>query len=184
MSRIEHKLVLSGIQDQLLVRQTCLINKATKSSGITCKLFSTSHKKLRINKADCSQVVNRQQGLKRTLAHTTTDCQCSKGLQPQASRLRDELLFQGMGLFLVCLLLREQLYINPLGHFSNQAQSPPLLPALNRVPLHIYFYITRDLSGSPIVKELPCNAREAGSIPGCGTKIPHATEQLNRCCNY
>lgn len=69
MSRIEHKLVLSGIQDQLLVRQTCLINKATESSGITRKLFSTSHKELGINKADCSQVVNRQQGLKRTLAH-------------------------------------------------------------------------------------------------------------------
>ena len=33
--------------------------------------------------------------------------------------------------------------------------------------------------GGPVVKNLPCNVGDAGSIPGQGTKIPHATEQLN-----
>ena len=37
-----------------------------------------------------------------------------------------------------------------------------------------------DLPGGPLVKNLPCNARDAGSIPGRGTKISHAVEQLNR----
>ena len=30
-----------------------------------------------------------------------------------------------------------------------------------------------------MVKNLPCNAGDVGSIPGWGTKIPRATEQLN-----
>ena len=33
--------------------------------------------------------------------------------------------------------------------------------------------------GSPVVKTLPFNARDEGSIPGQGTKIPQATRQLN-----
>ena len=36
----------------------------------------------------------------------------------------------------------------------------------------------RDFPGSPIVKNLFCNAGDEGSIPGQGTKIPHAPEQL------
>ena len=34
----------------------------------------------------------------------------------------------------------------------------------------------RDLPGSPVVKTLPSNAGGAGSIPGQGTKVPHAAE--------
>ena len=34
-----------------------------------------------------------------------------------------------------------------------------------------------DFPGGPVVKNLPCNAGDAGSIPGQGTKIPYATEQ-------
>ena len=30
-----------------------------------------------------------------------------------------------------------------------------------------------------MVKILPCNAGDAGSIPGLGAKMPHATEQLS-----
>ena len=30
-----------------------------------------------------------------------------------------------------------------------------------------------------MVKNLPCNAVDAGSIPGQGTKIPHAVGQLS-----
>ena len=32
-----------------------------------------------------------------------------------------------------------------------------------------------------MVKNLPSNAREVGSIPGWGTKIPHAKGQLSPC---
>ena len=43
-----------------------------------------------------------------------------------------------------------------------------------------------------VVKNLPCNTGDAGSIPSRGTKIPHAMGQLNpctttrdpTCCNY
>ena len=34
-----------------------------------------------------------------------------------------------------------------------------------------------DVPGSPVVKSLPSNAGDTGSIPGQGTKIPHAVGQ-------
>ena len=37
-----------------------------------------------------------------------------------------------------------------------------------------------DLPGGPVVKNLTSNAGDAGSIPGQGTKIPHAVGQLSR----
>ena len=37
----------------------------------------------------------------------------------------------------------------------------------------------RDFLGSPVVKNLPCNAGNVGSIPGWGTKFLHAMEQLS-----
>ena len=37
----------------------------------------------------------------------------------------------------------------------------------------------RDFSGGPVVKNPPSNAGDAGSIPGRGTKIPHAVGQLS-----
>ena len=36
-----------------------------------------------------------------------------------------------------------------------------------------------DFPGGPVVKNLPWNAGDIGSIPGQGTKIPHATKQLS-----
>ena len=36
-----------------------------------------------------------------------------------------------------------------------------------------------DFLGFPVVKNLLCNAEEMGSIPGQGTKIPHALEYLS-----
>ena len=33
-----------------------------------------------------------------------------------------------------------------------------------------------DFPGGPVVKNLPCNAGDVGSIPGQGTKILHAVE--------
>ena len=35
-----------------------------------------------------------------------------------------------------------------------------------------------DFPVDPVVKNLPSNARDIGSIPGQGTKIPHAVGQL------
>ena len=37
----------------------------------------------------------------------------------------------------------------------------------------------KDFPGGPTLKNLPCNAGNVGSIPGRGTKIPQATEQLS-----
>ena len=37
----------------------------------------------------------------------------------------------------------------------------------------------RDFLGGPVVKNLPSNAGDLGSIPGLGTKIPHAAGQLS-----
>ena len=36
-----------------------------------------------------------------------------------------------------------------------------------------------DFPGGPVVKNPSCNAGDAGSTPGLGTKIPHATKQLS-----
>ena len=37
-----------------------------------------------------------------------------------------------------------------------------------------------DFPGAPVAKNLPSNAGDVGLIPGQGTKIPHATEQLSQ----
>ena len=42
----------------------------------------------------------------------------------------------------------------------------------------------RDFPGGPVVKNPPYNAGDTGSIPGQGTKIPHATGQLSPRHNY
>ena len=38
-----------------------------------------------------------------------------------------------------------------------------------------------DFPGGSVVKNLPCNAKDVGSIPGLGTKISHSVEQLSQC---
>ena len=50
-------------------------------------------------------------------------------------------------------------------------------PGLGPQSLYNKKQVTRDFPGGPVVKEstLPC--RDVGSIPGQGTKTPHATEQ-------
>ena len=37
----------------------------------------------------------------------------------------------------------------------------------------------QDFLGGPAVKNPPCNVGDVGTIPGRGTKIPHAIGQLN-----
>ena len=39
--------------------------------------------------------------------------------------------------------------------------------------------LVEDLHGGPVVKNSPCNAGDAGLIPGCGTKIPYASGPLS-----
>ena len=41
--------------------------------------------------------------------------------------------------------------------------------------------LSKDFPGGPVVKNLSCKAGDSGSIPGRGTKIPHAAEQLTLC---
>ena len=41
--------------------------------------------------------------------------------------------------------------------------------------------IKGDFHGGPVVRNLPCNARDVGSIRGQGTKTPSATGQLSPC---
>ena len=43
----------------------------------------------------------------------------------------------------------------------------------------IQIHLNRDFPGSPVVGNLPSNAREGGSIPGRGTKILYTTGQLS-----
>ena len=40
---------------------------------------------------------------------------------------------------------------------------------------------SRGFPGGPAVKNLPCNAKDMGSIPGRGTKTPRAMEQPSSC---
>ena len=44
--------------------------------------------------------------------------------------------------------------------------------------LHIEVIIKGDFPGGPVVKDLHSSAGDMGSVPGLGTKIPHATGQL------
>ena len=37
----------------------------------------------------------------------------------------------------------------------------------------------RNFPGSPVAKSLSCSAGDMGSIPGLGTKIPHAVKKLS-----
>ena len=43
------------------------------------------------------------------------------------------------------------------------------------------FHQSRDLPGGPVVKNPPANAGDTGSIPGPGTKIPHALGHRSPC---
>ena len=45
----------------------------------------------------------------------------------------------------------------------------------------LFNMLSRDFPDGPVVRNHPCNAEDMGSIPGQGTKIPHAAEQLSLC---
>ena len=60
--------------------------------------------------------------------------------------------------------------------FQAETREPPR--SLSTVPSR---NDNRDLPGGPVVKNLPSNAGDMGSIPGRGIKIPHAVGQLSLC---
>ena len=39
----------------------------------------------------------------------------------------------------------------------------------------------KDLPSGSLIECLPCNMRHVGLIPGQGTRLPHASKQLNSC---
>ena len=55
---------------------------------------------------------------------------------------------------------------------------------LGPLPLQVRNREAREFPGGPVVKNPPCNAGDVGSIPGQGTKIPYAAEQLSPPYNY
>ena len=46
---------------------------------------------------------------------------------------------------------------------------------------HLHIKNQGDFTGSPVIKNLPSNAGDVGSIPGYGIKILHAVGQLRPC---
>ena len=55
---------------------------------------------------------------------------------------------------------------------------------LGQLNIHMQKKEDGDFPGGPVVKNPPSNEGGAGSIPGWGTKIPHAAGQLSLRCNY
>ena len=51
-------------------------------------------------------------------------------------------------------------------------------PALSFITIHFKKHL-RDFPGGPVVKSLPCDARD--TISGQGTKTPHAAKQPGLC---
>ena len=66
----------------------------------------------------------------------------------------------------------------PQLHGINVSESQRMLLSKNR---NLQKNTHRDFPGGPVVKNPPSNAGDVGSIPGRGTKIPHAVGQLNPC---
>ena len=62
-------------------------------------------------------------------------------------------------------------HFNSDGKFSSEILDPYL---------NFIIYSWRDFPGGPVVKNPSCNAGDQGSIPGRGTKTPHAEEQLSQ----
>ena len=71
-----------------------------------------------------------------------------------------------------------------IGILIDHTNSQKVFPSKNyqlAYPKNGIFYIkmiVKELRGGPVVKNLPSNAGDTGSIPGQGTKISHATGQL------
>ena len=61
-----------------------------------------------------------------------------------------------------------------LKRLSIELPYDPVIPLLGIYPREMKTYVW-DFPGGPVVKTLPSNAGGAGSIPGQGAEIPHAS---------
>ena len=59
-------------------------------------------------------------------------------------------------------------------------EGPGLMLQLEKT-LNIKNGLGQDFAGGPVVKNLPANAGDTGSISGLGTNITHAAGQLSLC---
>ena len=66
-------------------------------------------------------------------------------------------------------------WLSPFAVHLKLSQHCPL--AILQYKIKIKF---RDFPSGPVIKKVPCNAGDMGSIQGLGTKIPHALGQLPR----
>ena len=64
------------------------------------------------------------------------------------------------------------------GELTESGQGPPLLAENLQGNCQSPCFTGGDFPGSPVVKNPPYDAGDAGSISGWGTKIPRAMEQL------
>ena len=55
----------------------------------------------------------------------------------------------------------------------------PIEAYLSKIPCQSSSRLSTDCPGSPVVKNPPWSAGDAGSIPGQGTKIPQAEERVS-----
>ena len=68
--------------------------------------------------------------------------------------------------------------------YGDEIRSLYLGPGERQASIHVptgntvLLYRLRDFPDGPVVKSMPCSAGVTGSLPGQGTKIPHAKEQL------
>ena len=83
----------------------------------------------------------------------------------------------------VLLSLNASHLVNPFSNVKPQTHNSKVMHTCIHNPR--YDKHLGDFSGSSVVRNPPSNARDAGLIPGWGTKIPHAPGQLCWCAaNY
>ena len=68
---------------------------------------------------------------------------------------------------------------NSIQCMSHKEPDTTELLSTHKVPINKT--LLEDFPGGLMVKNLPSNAGDVGSIPGQGTKIPHDTKQLSLC---
>ena len=79
-------------------------------------------------------------------------------------------------------LLHCRLFLYQLSHKGSPYRSikPKKRIKTESIKMHDSLTKMRDFPGSPVVKILPSNTSSAGSIPGWGSKIPHASWPKNQ----
>ena len=69
-------------------------------------------------------------------------------------------------------------------HFGVTHPLHNLMEVMDQANTYAKLWLNWDFPGGPVVENPPFNAGNAGSIPGRGTKIPHAVGQLSPRRNY